>query len=386
MTGDLQMAEDVVQEACLAALTQWPRDAPANPGGWLVGTARHKALDRLRREATRAVKEQLAAGPSIVALPDLEHEDVVDDQLALIFMCCHPALDVEARLALTLRCVAGMKTDDIAALFLVPTGTVAQRLVRAKRKIAQARIPFSCPTADEFPARLDDVLRVIALLFTHGHRDSRQVAARTEAIGLARMVAALLPDEPEATALVALLLFVEARQGSRLDTNGMVVTLDRQDRTAWDHTAIAEADALLDKALHANRAGPFQLQAAIAALHSTAPSADETDWAQIAVLYSELLRYDPSPVIEANRAVAVAMAEGPASGLVILDVIAKEPHLARWAPFHMARAELLHKLDRRDEAMGAYQTALQLEPTEPERILIEARLGELRQARGAERG
>jgi RNA polymerase sigma-70 factor, ECF subfamily len=385
MTGDLQLAEDVVQEACVAALTQWQRDAPANPGGWLVGTARHKALDRLRRETTRAAKERLAAAPPVVEPPDLNCDDLVDDQLALIFMCCHPALEVEARLALTLRCVAGMKTDDIAGLFLVAAATAAQRLVRAKRKIARARIPFSCPTPGDFPARLDDVLRVIALLFTHGHRDSREAAARSEAIRLARLVAALLPHEPEATALVALLLFVDARQGSRLDADGLIVTLDRQDRTAWNHAAIAEADALLDQALRANQPGPIQLQAAIAALHSTAATAEETDWAQIALLYSELLRYDPSPVIEANRAVAVAMAERPASGLVILDVIANEPHLARWAPFHMTRGELLGKLDRRSEAVDAYRTALQLDPSEPERALIETRLAELRGSQGGER-
>jgi RNA polymerase sigma-70 factor (ECF subfamily) len=258
---------------------------------------------------------------------------------------------------------------------------VAQRLVRAKRKIAQAHIPFRAPTTAEMPARLDDVLRVLLLLFTQGHRAPQQTAARAEAIRLARLVAELLPDEPEAIALVALLLFVDARQTTRVDTAGTIVTLDHQDRTRWDDARINEADALLDRAMTLRRPGPMQLQAAIAALHSTAATPGDTDWRQIALLYDELLRYEPSPLVEANKAIAVAMAEGPAAGLVILDVLATEPHLAGWPGFHMARADLLSRLDRADQAIAAYRTAVELEPCEPERRYIVRRIRELERAK-----
>jgi RNA polymerase sigma-70 factor (ECF subfamily) len=302
-------------------------------------------------------------------------EDDTDDRLALVFMCCHPALEPEARLALTLRSVAGMRTEDIAALFLLPRATLAQRLVRAKRKIAAARIPFRVPSAAELPGRLDDVLRVITLLYTHGHRDpERAPAARAEAIRMAGLVAVLVPGEPEPIALLALLLLVDARQDGRIDSEGMIVTLDEQDRSRWDHDQIAEGVRLLDDAMQAGRPGPYQLQAAIAALHSGVASAADTDWWQIALLYGELLRYEPSPVVEANRAVAVAMAEGPAAGLVILDIIAGDDRLARWPQLHIARAELLRRLDRPDEAADAYRAALALEPPEVERRFIMGRL------------
>jgi RNA polymerase sigma-70 factor (ECF subfamily) len=386
LTGDLQLAEDVAQETCVAALEQWLSGPPTRATAWLVATARHKAIDRLRREENRHTKEQLAAASVPVATGSDDDEvteaDAVDDQLALILMCCHPALDSEARLALTLRCVAGMRTEDIAALFLVPTPTLAQRLVRAKRKIAAARIPFRRPGPDDFRARLGDVLHVVMLIFTHGHRDVAAQTARTEAIRLARLVTALVPDEPEAFGLLALLLFVDARQGARLDADGGIVTLDRQERARWNWRAIAEAEGILDRAMLANRPGPYQLQAAIAALHSTATTPEATDWRQIALLYSELLRYEPSPVIEANRAVAVAMAEGPAAGLVILDVIAADARLARWPGFHLARADLLRRLGRLDDAAAAYREALELEPIEPERDFVQARLSELDHMKG----
>jgi RNA polymerase sigma-70 factor (ECF subfamily) len=279
-----------------------------------------------------------------------------------------------------------MQTEDIAALFLIPTPTLAQRLVRVKRKIAIAGVPFRVPGATDLPDRLDDVLRVLTLLFTHGHRDTRAGAARVEAVRLARLVASLMPGEPEPIALLALLLFVDARQGARIDAAGEIVTLDQQDRSMWDRAQIGEAEALLDGAIQLRRPGRFQLQAAIAALHSTAQSADNTDWEQIALLYSELLRYDPSPLIEANRAIAVAMAEGPAAGLVILDVLAHEPQLHRWPGYHLARADLLRRLGRRDEAAVAYRSALELEPVEPERNFIRTQLSRLHVTEGTTDG
>jgi RNA polymerase sigma-70 factor (ECF subfamily) len=305
-----------------------------------------------------------------------------DDELALIFMCCHPALDRTVRVPLTLRSVCGLTTAEIAAAFLLPEPTMAKRLVRAKHKIRDARIPLRVPGPDELEDRLAAVLRVVYLVFTEGHmatRGDRLVRGELcdAAIRLARALAGLLPDQPEVTGLLAMLLLTDARRPARIDARGDLVLLEEQDRTRWDAALVAEGESLLTQALSQGRPGPYQLHAAVAACHSTASSADATDWRQIAALYSELLRYEPSPVVEANRAVAVAMAEGPAAGLVILDTVATHPQLRRWPQLHVARAELLRRLDRRNEAADAYRLALQLEPPAPERAFIGRRLAEV---------
>jgi len=357
---------------------------PDNALGWLIGVARHKAVDRLRREAIRGAKE--AASMRELDLdgsglgPDAAPEPA--DPLSLVFLCCHPALDASVRVALTLRSVCGLSTAEIAAAFLVPEETMAKRLVRAKAKIREARIPFRVPGRAELPERLGAVLRVIYVLFTEGHMASRGDAlVRGDlcdtAIWMARGVADLLPGEPEAMGLLALLLLTDARRAARTDDLGELVLLEDQDRGRWDRDMIAEGEAVLEAALRLGRPGPYQLHAAIAACHSTAPSAEATDWRQIALLYGELIRYEPTPVAEANRAVAVAMAEGPAAGLVILDALAHHPQLQRWAQLHIARAELLRRLGRDHEAAAAYRAALDLEPAAASRSFVTRRIREL---------
>jgi RNA polymerase sigma-70 factor, ECF subfamily len=383
LTGDLGRAEDAVQEAYAAALVRWPAEGvPANPFGWLVTVARRRAIDELRREAMRAGKE-VAAMRGLGDAP-LPAEAAADpgDELSLIFLCCHPALDPAARVALTLRCVAGLTTAEIAAAFLVPEATMAKRLTRAKAKIRQARIRFRLPAPGELPPRLPSVLRVIYLIFTEGHMASRGPAlVRGDlcdtALRLARSLASRLPQEPEAAGLLALLLLTDARRPARLDEAGDPVLLAEQDRSRWDRQMIAEGDAVLTQALRLGRPGPYQVHAAIAACHSTAASAEATDWRQVALLYSELIRYEPTPVIEANRAVAVAMAEGPAAGLVILDTIAHDPQLGKWHQLHVARGELLRRAGRAAEAAQAFRAALELEPSAPERAYVTRRLQEL---------
>jgi len=371
-----------VQDACALALTEWPAEGvPSSPRGWLVGVARHKALDLLRREARRAPLEAAAArdwpGPADDAPGG---EEPGDEELALIFMCCHPALDPQARIALTLRCVCGLATAEIAAAFVVPEPTMAQRLVRAKRKIRQAGIRLRSPGREDLPRRLAAVLRVVYLVFTQGHMapagpDLVRSTLCEQAIRLARALAALMPDEPEVTGLLALLLLTDARREARTSDAGELVLLGDQDRGRWNAAKITEGTALLGRALTAGRPGPYQWHAAIAASHLE----PVTDWREVAALYGELARYEPTAVTEANRAVAVAMAEGPAAGLAILDSLGSR--LARWPQFHIARAELLRRTGRTGEAIAAFRQALDLPLPQPEQAFLQRRISELRDIR-----
>jgi RNA polymerase sigma-70 factor, ECF subfamily len=384
LLGDLEAGEDAVQDACALALAKWPAEGvPANPRAWLIGVARHKAVDRVRRDRRRAVKEAEAMrGPGPRDDAGDEEATLAADQLGLIFACCHPALDPAVRVALTLRSVCGLGTAEIAAAFLVPEPTMAQRLVRAKRKIRQAGISLRPPGPAGRAERLGAVLRVVYLVFTQGHMAaSGQSLVRgdlcDEAIGLSRALAALMPDEPEVAGLLALLLLTDARRDARLGAGGDLVLLPDQDRSRWDRAKIAEGERLLEAALRRRRPGPYQLHAAIAACHSCAASAEETDWRQIAALYGRLLHYEPTPVVEANRGVAVAMAEGPPAGLAILDAAGEHRQLARWPQFHIARAELLRRMGRVPEAAAAYQTALRLDLPDAERAFVEGRVAGL---------
>ena len=386
-TGDLGAAEDAVQEACVAALAAWPeRGLPANPAGWLVTVARRRAVDVARREARRGDKEAAAMRDHSWRSEPTNGPPAGDrdDELALVFMCCHPALAPEARVALTLRAVCGLSTAEIAAAFLVPEATMAKRLVRAKHKIRAAGVPFRVPTGPEVGERLPAVLLVVYVAFTEGHMTagpSGSGPVRPDvcdaAIALARGLATRLPDEPEVLGLLALLLLTDARRAARVDAAGDVVVLEDQDRTRWDAALIREGEDLLERALRMGRPGAYQLHAAIAACHSGAARAEDTDWRQIALLYGELVRYEPSPVVEANRAVAVAMSEGPDAGLVILDALAHDPRMDRWPRLHVARAELLRRLARTDDAAAAYRRALELEPPGAERAHVARRLADL---------
>jgi RNA polymerase sigma-70 factor, ECF subfamily len=330
-TGRLDVAEDSVQDACVVAVQQWTAgQVPRDPQAWLNGVARHKALDRLRREARRPAKE--ATGPVAGASGATRS---ADEDLWLIYLCCHPALSPEARIALTLRAVGGLTTAEIAAAFLVPEATMAKRLTRAKSKIRDSGLALAMPRAELFQTRTADVLKVVYLVFSEGHHassgdDLLRPDLCVAGLNLARGLAARLPRDPEVLGLLALLLLTDARRAARADGSGALVLLEEQDRTRWDRAMIEEGEGLLVQALRMGRPGPYQLWAAIAACHSTAASAAATDWRQISVLYGELLKYDPSPVTEANRAIAVAMAEGPAAGLTILDVVLGHPQLATW--------------------------------------------------------
>jgi RNA polymerase sigma-70 factor, ECF subfamily len=382
LAGDLSLAEDCAQEACAAAVAQWGRAGlPANPGGGVVAVARRRALDYLRRESARAGKGREAVQEWTAAEPD-GSAVAGDDQLALLFACCHPALDPAAWVPLTLRVVCGLPTASIARLLLLPEPTVAQRIVRAKRKIRDAGIQLRVPGLGERPARLASVLRAIYLTFTEGHSPhGTSTVVRDdlceEALRLASRLHRLLPDEPEVTGLLALILLTSARSAARTDWDGALVLLADQDRSQWDRGRLAEGRSLVETALAKRRPGPYQLQAAIAACHADAATAADTDWRQIAALYGELLRFDPSPVIDANRAIAVAYAEGPAAGLAILGTLATSSRLARWPHLHIARGALLAQCGPREDAVAAYRDALALEPADAVRRHITGQIAAL---------
>ncbi|HEY8645612.1 MAG TPA: sigma-70 family RNA polymerase sigma factor [Gaiellaceae bacterium] len=364
--GDFDLAEEAAQEAFAVAAERWPRDGvPANPGGWLVVTARNRAIDRIRRDRTLIAKTQLLEVPEAVE-DTLDETTFPDERLELVFTCCHPALALDAQVALTLRTLGGLTTDEIARAFLVPEPTMAQRLVRAKRKIATAGIPFRIPAAHLLPDRLSAVLAVVYLIFNEGYGGRGELAA--EAIRLGRALAELMPDEPEVQGLLALMLLHDARRGARL-RDGELVLLEDQDRTAWDAAQIEQGRRTLERALALQGRGPYVVQAAIASLHADEPR----DWPQIAALYGELVRLTGSPVVELNRAVAVGEAEGPEHGLAIADRL----DLDGYRYLHSARADFLRRLGRSEEAVAAYERALALAHAEHEKRFLERRIAEL---------
>lgn len=381
LTGDLGLAEDAVQEAFAAAVGRWATEPlPADPSGWLIAVAKNSALDRLRREARRSGKERAAMLRLSEREPPPPPGRIADDRLRLIFACCHPALDPGIRVALTLRALCGLTTAEIARSFLVSEATLAQRLVRAKRKIRDAGIPYRVPGDDELPERVGGVLRVVYLVFTAGHRAAagpRVIRDELcdEAIRLARLLAGLCPEDPEVLGLLALLLLTDARRGAQAGER--LVLLDEQDRGLWDRAMIDEGTRVLEQATRRRRPGPYQLQAAIAACHAAAEHPGATDWAEISALYAALARHEPTLVVQANRAVAVAMAEGPAAGLAILDELSEDSQGRRWHLLHACRADLLGKLGRTAEAGEAYRTALALDPPPAEREFLAGRLASL---------
>ena len=386
VTGDWDLAEECAQDAFATALARWPADGvPDRPGAWLTTTARNRAVDKLRRSKNEAAKLKemaMLSEPAQQAGGAAGDSGVTDDRLRLIFTCCHPALALEARVALTLRTLAGLSTAEIARAFLVPEPTMAKRLVRAKHKIKDAGIPYRVPPAHLLPDRMTGVLAVLYLLFNEGYSatagpDILRRDLCEEAIRLARVLTSLMPAEPEATGLLALMLLTDARRPARLDSGGDVVTLEDQDRTRWDAAEISEGVALLESALRHGRAGQYQLQAAIAACHARAAAPEDTDWAQIASLYERLLELVPSAVIELNHAVAVAMAAGPAAGLALVDALAADGQLAGYHLLTATRADLLRRLGRLEDAAASYREALAMATTEPERRFLARRLDEV---------
>jgi RNA polymerase sigma-70 factor (ECF subfamily) len=385
LLGDFDLAEDALHDAYIAALQQWPKDGmPANPRAWLVSTGRFKAIDGIRRRARfdaslAVLADTLDDGTK--EFDEVIEEGIIDDRLRLIFTCCHPALSPDARVALTLREVCGLATEEIARAFLTAPSTLAQRIVRAKAKIRDAGIPYQVPERDELTERLDAVLQVIYLVFNEGYSASSgdsltRADLSVEAIRLARLILDLLP-EPEVAGLLGLMLLQESRRDARTTPEGDLVLLEEQDRTRWNRAQIAEGVALVERALSGEEIGPYTLQATIAAVHAEAPTAAETDWAEIVALYDLLYRAQPSPVVELNRAVAVAMRDGPAAGLERIDTLLERGDLTGYHLAHAARADLCRRLGRTAEARSAYQTALSQVGVEPERRFLERRLAEL---------
>ena len=384
LLGDFDLAEEALHDAFASAVEQWPRDGvPANPRAWLVTAGRFKAVDVLRRRsrfdtALADLARQAAEPPRA---PEPDDEGVEDDRLRLIFTCCHPALPPDGRVALTLREVCGLTTEEIARAFLTTTPTVAQRIVRAKSKIRHAAIPYQVPARSDLPDRLDAVLQVIYLVFNEGYSASSGESLTRpdlsgEAIRLGRLLVELLP-EPEAVGLLALMLLQESRRAARSSPGGELVLLEDQDRSLWDRGLIAEGTALVERALRSRGFGPFTLQAAIAAVHAEAPDAAATDWAQIVGLYDVLMRVEPSPVVELNRAVAAAMRDGPEAGLALIDAILVRGDLSDYRLAHAARADMCRRLGRSADARAAYERALTLTEQEPERRFLEGRLAQL---------
>jgi RNA polymerase sigma-70 factor (ECF subfamily) len=386
LLGDFDTAEEALHDAFVVAMEQWPSTGvPANPVTWLVSTGRFKAIDRVRRQVNLEGKRdeiaRLMSDDALTDAPTNDDGEIGDDRLRLIFTCCHPALNADARVALTLRTVGGLTTEEIAHAFLMPAPTLAQRIVRAKKKIRQARIPYEIPSQSDLPMRLDAVLAVIYLIFNEGYSASSGATLTrsdlcTEAIRLGRLLVELTPD-PEAVGLLALMLLHDSRRAARTSADSEVLVLEEQDRALWRRDQIDDGTRLAEQALRSGRFGAYALQAAIAAVHAEAETAESTDWRQIVGIYDVLLRVQPSPVVELNRAAAVAMADGPAQGLAIIDRLREGGALDGYQLAHAARADLLRRLGRREEALAAYRDALALTVLEPQRRYIERRIAEV---------